>query len=138
MTFLINWVKQRGRWDFFSRSKQLLLNGCLEDSTNEVCTVHTLQAMVQGSGLGVAVLKFAPAVAILSLTLLCSPCWATRNAALQLYCALCSRMLGQCSGGEEGSIQQGMSPPAFFTQYPTLHPFLLGELRGAAGNLHGP
>lgn len=51
----------------------------------QVCAVHTLQALVRGSGLGVAVLQFAPAVAILSLTLLSSPCWAMRNAALQLY-----------------------------------------------------
>ncbi|XP_054466849.1 thyroid adenoma-associated protein homolog [Anoplopoma fimbria] len=39
----------------------------------QVCAVHTLQAMVRGSGLGTAVLQFAPAVAILSLTLLRSP-----------------------------------------------------------------
>lgn len=51
----------------------------------QVCAVHTLQALVRGSGLGVAVLQFAPAVAILSLTLISSPCWAMRNAALQLY-----------------------------------------------------
>lgn len=47
--------------------------------------VHTLQALVRSSGLGVAVLQFASSVAILSLTLLSSPCWAMRNAALQLY-----------------------------------------------------
>lgn len=51
----------------------------------QVCAVHTLQALVRGSSLGVAVLQFAPAVAMLSLTLLSSPCWAMRNAALQLY-----------------------------------------------------
>nr|XP_029493834.1 thyroid adenoma-associated protein homolog isoform X1 [Oncorhynchus nerka] len=104
----------------------------------QVCAVHTLQALVRGSGLGVAVLQFAPAVAILSLTLLSSPCWAMRNAALQLYSSLCSRLLGQRSGGEEGSTQHGMSPPAFFTHYPALQPFLLGELRGAAEDLQGP
>lgn len=51
----------------------------------QVCAVHTMQALVRGSGLGVAVLQFAPDVAILSLTLLSSPCWAMRNAALQLF-----------------------------------------------------
>uniref|UniRef100_UPI003AAEFBF2 tRNA (32-2'-O)-methyltransferase regulator THADA n=1 Tax=Centroberyx gerrardi TaxID=166262 RepID=UPI003AAEFBF2 len=105
----------------------------------QVCAVHTLQALVRGSGLGVAVLQFAPAVAILSLTLLSSPCWAMRNAALQLYSSLCSRMLGQRPGGEEGSpTQHGMSPPAFFSHYPALQPFLLGELKGAAQDLQGP
>ncbi|XP_067466068.1 tRNA (32-2'-O)-methyltransferase regulator THADA [Thunnus thynnus] len=105
----------------------------------QVCAVHTLQALVRGSGLGVAILQFAPAVAILSLTLLSSPCWAMRNAALQLYSSLCSRMLGQRPSSEEGGpTQHGMSPPAFFFHYPALQPFLLAELRGAAHNLQGP
>ncbi|XP_044051427.1 thyroid adenoma-associated protein homolog isoform X2 [Siniperca chuatsi] len=105
----------------------------------QVCAVHTLQALVRGSGLGVAVLQFAPAVAMLSLTLLSSPCWAMRNAALQLYSSLCSRMLGQRPSSEEGGpTQHGMSPLAFFFHYPALQPFLLGELRGAAQDLQGP
>lgn len=36
MSTLINWAKERGKWDFFSKSKMLVLIGCLEDSTNEV------------------------------------------------------------------------------------------------------
>ncbi|KAF3695800.1 Phosphoinositide-3-kinase-interacting protein 1 Kringle domain-containing protein HGFL Precursor [Channa argus] len=105
----------------------------------KVCAVHTLQALVRGSGLGVAVLQFAPAVVILSLTLLSSPCWAMRNAALQLYSSLCSRMLGQRPNNEEGGpAQRGMSPSAFFFHYPGLQSFLLGELREAAQDLQGP
>ncbi|XP_051278992.1 thyroid adenoma-associated protein homolog [Dicentrarchus labrax] len=105
----------------------------------QVCAVHTLQALVRGSGLGVAVLQFAPAVAILSLTLLSSPCWGMRNAALQLYSSLCSRMLGQRPSSDNGGpTQHGMSPLAFFFHYPALQPFLLGELRGAAQDLQGP
>uniref|UniRef100_A0A3Q2QTY6 Si:ch211-225b11.4 n=1 Tax=Fundulus heteroclitus TaxID=8078 RepID=A0A3Q2QTY6_FUNHE len=104
----------------------------------QVCAVHTLQALVRGAGLGAAVLHFAPAVAMLSLTLLSSPCWAMRNAALQLY-SLCSRMLGQRSGGAEaGPSQHSVSPTAFFFHYSTLQPFLLGELRGAAQQLQEP
>ncbi|XP_020513692.2 tRNA (32-2'-O)-methyltransferase regulator THADA [Labrus bergylta] len=105
----------------------------------QVCAVHTLQALVRGSGLGAAVLQFAPSVAVLSLTLLSSPCWAMRNAALQLYSSLCSRMLGQRPSSEEGApAQNGMSPLAFFLHYPSLQPFLLGELKGAAKDLQGP
>ncbi|KAK0150982.1 Thyroid adenoma-associated [Merluccius polli] len=105
----------------------------------QVCAVHTLQALVRGSGLGGAMLQFASDVAILSLTLLRSPCWAMRNAALQLYSSLCSRMLGQRPGGaEDGLVQHGMSAPAFFLHHPALQPFLLGELRGAALDLQGP
>lgn len=36
MKILINHAQLRGRWDFFCRSKKLLLLSCLEDSTNEV------------------------------------------------------------------------------------------------------
>lgn len=36
MGSLIDYARQRGQWDFFSRTKQLILTSCLEDSTNEV------------------------------------------------------------------------------------------------------
>ncbi|XP_061762555.1 tRNA (32-2'-O)-methyltransferase regulator THADA [Nerophis ophidion] len=104
----------------------------------QVCAVHTLQALVRGSGLGVAILQFAPTVAILSLTLLSSPCWAMRNAALQLYSSLCSRMLGQRPSGDEGGTKHGMSTDAFFHHYSSLQPFLLEELKGAASDLQCP
>ncbi|XP_026068454.1 thyroid adenoma-associated protein homolog [Carassius auratus] len=102
----------------------------------QVCAVHTLQALVKGSSLGVAVLQYTPVVAILSLTLLSSPCWAMRNAALQLYSSLCTRMLGQQPSGEEGSAHSGMSSPSFFNLYPALQPFLQGALESAATDLH--
>ncbi|XP_067262845.1 tRNA (32-2'-O)-methyltransferase regulator THADA isoform X2 [Chanodichthys erythropterus] len=102
----------------------------------QVCAVHTLQALVKGSSLGVAVLQYTPVVAILSLTLLSSPCWAMRNAALQLYSSLCTRMLGQQPAGQEGSAHSGMSSPSFFNLYPALQPFLLGALESAAKDLH--
>ncbi|XP_051979593.1 thyroid adenoma-associated protein homolog [Xyrauchen texanus] len=102
----------------------------------QVCAVHTLQALVKGSCLGVAILQYTPAVAILSLTLLSSRCWAMRNAALQLYSSLCTRMLGQQPAGEEGSTKSGMSSPSFFNLYPALKPFLQGALESAAKDLH--
>ncbi|XP_077600767.1 tRNA (32-2'-O)-methyltransferase regulator THADA-like isoform X1 [Stigmatopora nigra] len=103
----------------------------------QVCAVHTLQALVRGSGLGVAILQFAPTVTILALTLLSSPCWAMRNAALQLYSSLCSRMLGQRPSSEAGT-KHAMSPKAFFHHYSKLQPFLLRELREAACDLQCP
>ncbi|KAK7934127.1 hypothetical protein WMY93_005023 [Mugilogobius chulae] len=102
----------------------------------QVCAVHTLQALVRGTALGSAILQFAPTVAILSLTLLSSSCWAMRNAALQLYSSLCSRMLGHGHIMEnDKSAQNGMSSTAFFCHYNALHPFLLAELRDAAHDL---
>ncbi|XP_056313525.1 thyroid adenoma-associated protein homolog [Danio aesculapii] len=101
----------------------------------QVCAVHTLQALVKGSSLGVAVLQFTSAMAVLSLTLLRSACWAMRNAALQLYSSLCTRMLGQQPAGE-GSSHSGMSAASFFNLYPALQCFLQGALETAANDLH--
>ncbi|XP_067396014.1 tRNA (32-2'-O)-methyltransferase regulator THADA-like isoform X2 [Emydura macquarii macquarii] len=36
MAALLSWARQRGCWDFFSRSNSLALLSCLQDSTNEV------------------------------------------------------------------------------------------------------
>lgn len=72
----------------------------------QVCAVHTMQALVRGSGLGAAVLQFAPAVAILSLTLLSSPCWAMRNAALQLFSKTAAH---HCICHEENSFSVDIS-----------------------------
>uniref|UniRef100_A0A3P9L1H1 Si:ch211-225b11.4 n=1 Tax=Oryzias latipes TaxID=8090 RepID=A0A3P9L1H1_ORYLA len=41
MKILINHAQLRGRWDFFCRSKKLLLLSCLEDSTNEIRELST-------------------------------------------------------------------------------------------------
>ncbi|KPP59772.1 hypothetical protein Z043_122276, partial [Scleropages formosus] len=125
--------------------------GCAFCPFCQVCAVHTLQALVRGSALGMAMLQYAAAVTILSLKLLSSPYWAMRNAALQLYTSvlyvtqfllpflgsLCSRLLGPCLGGDDGSTHHRMSPCAFFSHYPTLQPFLLKELRSAASELQG-
>lgn len=104
----------------------------------QVCAVHTLQALVRGAALGSAILQFAPTVAVLSLTLLSSSCWAMRNAALQLYSSLCSRMLGHCPSIEDDrGAQNGMCSAAFFFHYSALQPFLLAELTEAARVLKG-
>ncbi|MGH0167384.1 UNVERIFIED_CONTAM: hypothetical protein FKN15_052121 [Acipenser sinensis] len=36
MCALINWSRERGRWDFFTESNLLVLLGCLHDGTNEI------------------------------------------------------------------------------------------------------
>ncbi|KAF5901036.1 thyroid adenoma-associated protein isoform X1, partial [Clarias magur] len=102
----------------------------------QVCAVHTIQALVKGSSLGLTILQYAPEITMLSLTRLSSTSWAMRNAALQLYSSLCVRMLGQRPAGEDVSAQYGMSSPAFFKHYPALKPFLLAALQRAAADLH--
>lgn len=51
----------------------------------QVCALHVLQTLVRGAGLGGAVLCHATPMMALALRGLGSPCWAMRNAAIQLF-----------------------------------------------------
>ncbi|XP_065707970.1 tRNA (32-2'-O)-methyltransferase regulator THADA-like [Patagioenas fasciata] len=97
----------------------------------QVCALHVLQTLVRGTGLGSALLRHATPMVALALRGLASPCWAMRNAAIQLFSALTSRLLGQQRSRGEGSPAEGVSLQAFLGQHPQLGTVLLGEL-GAA------
>ncbi|XP_038043613.2 tRNA (32-2'-O)-methyltransferase regulator THADA [Anas platyrhynchos] len=97
----------------------------------QVCALHVLQTLVRGAGLGSALLRHATPMVALALQGLGSPCWAMRNAAIQLFSALTSRLLGQKRSRAEGSPVEGLSLPAFLGQHPQLGAVLLAEL-GAA------
>lgn len=51
----------------------------------QVCALHVLQTLVHGTGLGSALLWHTTPMVALSLRGLGSPCWAMRNAAIQLF-----------------------------------------------------
>jgi len=51
----------------------------------QVCALHVLQTLVRGAGLGGALLRHATPMVALALQGLGSPCWAMRNAAIQLF-----------------------------------------------------
>ncbi|XP_065595023.1 tRNA (32-2'-O)-methyltransferase regulator THADA-like [Cyrtonyx montezumae] len=97
----------------------------------QVCALHVLQTLVRGAGLGTAVLRHATPMVALALQGLGSPCWAMRNAAIQLFSALTTRLLGQKQSSSEGCLVEGLSLPAFLGQHPQLGTVLLAEL-GAA------
>ncbi|OPJ74843.1 hypothetical protein AV530_018356 [Patagioenas fasciata monilis] len=97
----------------------------------QVCALHVLQTLVRGTGLGSALLRHTTPMVALALRGLASPCWAMRNAAIQLFSALTSRLLGQQRSRGEGSPAEGVSLQAFLGQHPQLGTVLLGEL-GAA------
>ncbi|XP_040432824.1 thyroid adenoma-associated protein homolog isoform X1 [Cygnus olor] len=97
----------------------------------QVCALHVLQTLVRGAGLGSALLRHATPMVALALQGLGSPCWAMRNAAIQLFSALTSRLLGQKRSRTEGCPAEGLSLPAFLGQHPQLGAVLLAEL-GAA------
>ncbi|XP_074015836.1 tRNA (32-2'-O)-methyltransferase regulator THADA-like [Numenius arquata] len=94
----------------------------------QVCACHVLQTLVRGAGLGGAVLRHATPMVALALRGLGSPCWAMRNAAIQLFSALTSRLLGQQRSRGEGCPAEGVSLHAFLGQHPQLSTVLLGEL----------
>ncbi|XP_030316686.1 thyroid adenoma-associated protein homolog [Calypte anna] len=94
----------------------------------QVCALHVLQTLVRGTGLGSALLRHTTPMVALALRGLGSPCWAMRNAAIQLFSALTSRLLGQQRSRGEGCSAEGMSLPAFLGQHPQLGTVLLGEL----------
>ena len=50
-----------------------------------MCALHVLQTLVRGAGLGGALLRHATPMVTLALRGLGSPCWAMRNAAIQLF-----------------------------------------------------
>ncbi|KAM6377707.1 LOW QUALITY PROTEIN: tRNA (32-2'-O)-methyltransferase regulator THADA-like [Pluvialis apricaria] len=105
----------------------------------QVCACHVLQTLVRGAGLGGALLRHATPMVALALQGLGSPCWAMRNAAIQLFSALTSRLLGQQRSRGEGCPAEGVSLQAFLGQHPQLGDVLLGELGAAAGPaLGGP
>ncbi|KAM6241830.1 tRNA (32-2'-O)-methyltransferase regulator THADA-like [Spheniscus humboldti] len=103
----------------------------------QVCAFHVLQTLVRGAGLGSALLWYATPMVALALQGLGSPCWAMRNAAIQLFSALTSRLLGQQRSRGEGCPAEGVSLQAFLGQHPQLGAVLLGELGEAAGPVPG-
>ncbi|KAJ7423775.1 thyroid adenoma-associated protein [Willisornis vidua] len=103
----------------------------------QVCALHVLQTLVRGAGLGSAVLCHATPMMALALRGLGSPCWAMRNAAIQLFSALTSRLLGQPRSHGEGCPAEGLSLHAFLGQHPKLGIVLLRELREATRPMPG-
>ncbi|XP_061322023.1 tRNA (32-2'-O)-methyltransferase regulator THADA-like isoform X1 [Pezoporus flaviventris] len=99
----------------------------------QVCALHVLQTLVHGTGLGSALLWHTTPMVALSLRGLGSPCWAMRNAAIQLFSALTSRLLGQQRSRGESCPMEGLSLQAFLGQHPQLGAVLLGELEAAEG-----
>ncbi|XP_030074503.1 thyroid adenoma-associated protein homolog [Microcaecilia unicolor] len=97
----------------------------------QVSAVHVLQTLVRSSCLGSALLPFTTPALRLALRSLGSPCWAMRNAALQLFSSVTARMLGPTLNLEDSLTRSTLSPQAFFTEYPQLRDILLQELHWA-------
>ncbi|XP_054029210.1 thyroid adenoma-associated protein homolog [Dryobates pubescens] len=103
----------------------------------QVCALHVLQTLVRGAGLGTALLRHTVPMVALALRGLGSPCWAMRNAAIQLFSALTARLMGPQRSRGEGCPAEGVSLQAFLGQHPQLSTVLLAELEAATGPTAG-
>ncbi|XP_075072219.1 tRNA (32-2'-O)-methyltransferase regulator THADA-like [Mixophyes fleayi] len=107
---------------------------CNWDQTRDlpqVSAVHALQTMLRSASLRSTLLNHAVPMMSLSLNSLRSPCWAMRNAALQLFTALSVGMLGLSRSDVDSSVQSTLHIGALLRRYPGLLDLLLQELRKA-------
>ncbi|XP_069817223.1 tRNA (32-2'-O)-methyltransferase regulator THADA-like [Dendropsophus ebraccatus] len=94
----------------------------------QVSAVHALQTMLRSAGLRPTLLCHAVPMMSLAVGSLCSPCWAMRNAALQLFTALTVGMLGLSRSDADYSVQSTMHIGALLRRYPGLSNVMLKEL----------
>ncbi|KAG9487459.1 hypothetical protein GDO78_007361 [Eleutherodactylus coqui] len=97
----------------------------------QVSAVHALQTMLRSAGLRSTLLCHAVPMMSLAVSSLCSPCWAMRNAALQLFTALTVGMLGLSRSDVDCSVQSTLHIGALLRRYPGLSDVLLEELQRA-------
>ncbi|XP_029475348.1 thyroid adenoma-associated protein homolog isoform X2 [Rhinatrema bivittatum] len=97
----------------------------------QISAIHVLQVLVWRSRLGPELLPLTTPTMVLALRSLGSPCWAMRNAALQLFSSFSAQLLGQTLSQEDSFTRSTLTPQAFFTQYPQLRDVLLRELHQA-------
>ncbi|KAM9330857.1 tRNA (32-2'-O)-methyltransferase regulator THADA-like [Gastrophryne carolinensis] len=97
----------------------------------QVTAVHALQSMLRCASLRSKLLKHAVAMMSLALVSLSSPCWAMRNAALQLFTALTVGMLELSRSDVDSTVQSTLQVGALFRKYPGLQNVLLQELQTA-------
>ncbi|XP_056387639.1 thyroid adenoma-associated protein homolog isoform X2 [Hyla sarda] len=97
----------------------------------QVTAVHALQTMLRSAGLRSTLLCHAVPIMSLSVSSLSSPCWAMRNAALQLFTALTVGMLGLSRSDVDCSVQSTLHVGALLRRYPGLSDVMLEELQKA-------
>ncbi|XP_066282258.1 tRNA (32-2'-O)-methyltransferase regulator THADA-like [Branchiostoma lanceolatum] len=107
-----------------------------EDHTVDIPQVHALnvlRALFSDSTLGSAMLGHISDAVILAISGFSSPVWAIRNAAMQLYGTLLTRMLGPKRVRDEHSAENTITAREFFTRWPGLRLSLLQQLQEAVG-----
>ncbi|KAM4808102.1 tRNA (32-2'-O)-methyltransferase regulator THADA-like [Rhinophrynus dorsalis] len=94
----------------------------------QVSAVHALQNLFRSAGLRSTLLTHAVPMMSLAVRTLRSPCWAMRNAALQLFSVLAGGMLGLSRSDGDGSVQSTLNVESLLRRFPGLEDVLLQEL----------
>ncbi|XP_018424157.1 PREDICTED: thyroid adenoma-associated protein homolog [Nanorana parkeri] len=97
----------------------------------QVTAVHALQSMLRSASLRSTLLNHAVPMMSLALISLSSPCWAMRNAALQLFTALTVGMLELSRSDTDSNLQSTLHVGALLRRFPGLLDVLLRELHMA-------
>jgi hypothetical protein len=100
-----------------------------------VHALNILRALYRDSRLGEHVIPFIPEGVEIAIHGFSAPLWPVRNSSTLLFSALVLRIFGAKRVQNEHSIDNKMTAREFFTRFPTLHGFLLQELKGAAKHL---
>ncbi|XP_066553351.1 thyroid adenoma-associated protein [Amia ocellicauda] len=98
----------------------------------QVHALNILRALFRDTRLGENVVPFVSQgmqAAILGFT---SPVWAVRNSSTLLFSTLITRIFGVKRGKDENAKKNRMTGREFFTRFPALYPFLLGQLEAVA------
>ncbi|KAI1894434.1 hypothetical protein AGOR_G00115770 [Albula goreensis] len=101
----------------------------------QVHALNILRALYRDTRLGENIVPFVSdgvQAAVLGFT---SPVWAVRNSSTLLFSTLITRIFGVKKGKDEHSKKNRMTGREFFTRFPALYPFLLGQLEEAAGSV---
>ncbi|CAA3013832.1 Hypothetical predicted protein [Olea europaea subsp. europaea] len=99
-----------------------------------VPTVHTfnvLRAAFNDTNLATDTSGFAAEAIIISIQSFSSSYWEVRNSACLAYTALVRRMIGFLNVQKRESARRAITGLEFFHRYPSLHPFVLNELKVA-------
>uniref|UniRef100_T1IPS1 Uncharacterized protein n=1 Tax=Strigamia maritima TaxID=126957 RepID=T1IPS1_STRMM len=131
--------------------KRFLLDTCIDDLIGIATTsltfyeldvtdlpqthaIHIIRALVHDSSLSQAVLPHMTNVIKLCIDSFASSTWSLRNAALQLFGSLVSRLLGQKKVRDESSQHNSITAEVLFYRYPDIKLYLIKYLQRLESN----
>ncbi|XP_062515689.1 tRNA (32-2'-O)-methyltransferase regulator THADA-like isoform X2 [Corticium candelabrum] len=114
------------------------LTGTLDEESSlglpQVHALNTLRALFRETRLGDHVIPFVSDGVIVAITGISSDCWAVRNSSTLLYSALIARVFGATRSQNLHAKHNCMTGRQFFSMFPSLHSFLLEELKKATAD----